>query len=87
MSRIIPPALRHLSISFFSQLIIDIPRLCLFIGLVDALSSPTEVTVELCPGCALVFLNRRGQRGSSLGKLAASLLDILQASSTGGYLL
>jgi hypothetical protein len=59
VSRIIPPALRHLSISFFSQLIIDVPRLCLFIGLVDALSSPTEVTVELCPGCALVFLNWR----------------------------
>ena len=69
VSRINLPAFSDLSVSFFNQLIIEIPRLCLFIGLVDALNSPNEVTVTLSQSHASISLDRRGARRRVLGEL------------------
>jgi F-box-like len=69
VSRMKLPALNHLSVSFFNQLIIEIPRLCLFIGLIDTLSSPTEVTVIHSHRHTSISLERRGARRSYLGDL------------------
>ncbi|KAH9970516.1 hypothetical protein BGW80DRAFT_1253942 [Lactifluus volemus] len=69
VSKINLPALRYFSVSFFNQLIFEIPQLCRFIGLVDTLSSPTEVIVEPSQRIISITLARREERRSFLGEL------------------
>jgi hypothetical protein len=72
LERLVPrinvPTLLYFSITFYNQLIFEIPQLCQFIGLVDALRSPTEVTVVLSQSVVLIYLNRRGKRRSHPGE-------------------
>jgi hypothetical protein len=67
--RINVPRLRYFTITFYNRLIFEIPQLCQFIGLVDALRSPTEVIVILSQSVVSISLIRRGKRRSLLGEL------------------
>jgi hypothetical protein len=69
VSRMNLPALSSLFIIFFNQLIFEVPRLCLFISLVNTLSSPDEVTVTLARSGASISLSRPGPRRNILGEL------------------
>jgi F-box-like len=73
VSRMSLPALSDLSVIFFNQLICEIPRLCLLIGLVETLRSLNEVRVTLSESpsqqFASISLSRPGPRKSVLGEL------------------
>jgi hypothetical protein len=69
VSRINVPGLRYFTITFYNRLIFEIPQLCQFIGLVDALRSPTEAIVEPSQRVVLINLIRRGERRSFIGEL------------------
>jgi hypothetical protein len=74
VSRIHVPVLRYFPITFYNQLIFEIPELCQFIGLIDALSSPTQVTVEPSQRVVSISLIRRGERRRFLGELCFYVL-------------
>ena len=65
-ARIDCPALTSLLIKYFNQLIFEIPQLVQFISRVDALKSPTEVTVKPDVKYSGMSLRRR-TRGGGLG--------------------
>jgi hypothetical protein len=74
VSRMNLPVLHDFSITFYNQLIFEIPQLCQFIGLVDALSSPTKVIVEPHRGRVSITLIRRGARRGYLGAFNFDIL-------------
>jgi hypothetical protein len=69
VSRIHVPVLRYFPITFYNQLIFEIPKLCQIVGLVDALRSLTEVIVKPSQRVVSISLIRRGERRSFLGEL------------------
>ncbi|KAI0245662.1 hypothetical protein BJV78DRAFT_275495 [Lactifluus subvellereus] len=68
VSRINVPVLSTF-VTLFNQLSFEIPHLCEFIDLIDALRSPTEVIINPDQRNVQITLTRRGERRCNLGEL------------------
>ena len=69
MARIDFPSLTFVIIKFLNEFTFEILQLCRFMGRVDALKSPNEVTVKPSQDNASITFKQRGERCRNLGEL------------------